>query len=247
MSPPLLSVTLVFRSKPEFDAISHVVSAVSTYVDSSVEQPLHKACKFGSVTLLNRIWSTTVDLEPGGWGIWSVRNLLRTYKLYGKFQFTLCLLEAAKINNVDIARWVFERFPFGVRRIVICEAAKAGALEKLQFFRANGAVIHNEEEEFDVNGEWDEEKEDWERGRYMRFGGLDAAQAALAGHVDVVKWLYSTYKKTEEMRNDYCSMNAAFSVGNVELAQWIVGEVRMMPEGLLPLQKAAAAGYIETL
>ncbi|KAL3667622.1 hypothetical protein V7S43_007176 [Phytophthora oleae] len=62
----MLSVALVFRSRPEFDAISHVTSAVSAYVDSSVEQPLHKACKFGSVALLDRIWSSAVDLEPSG-------------------------------------------------------------------------------------------------------------------------------------------------------------------------------------
>ncbi|KAL3663277.1 hypothetical protein V7S43_011686 [Phytophthora oleae] len=84
VTPPLLAIVLVFRSRPEFDGIDHVTSAVSAYVDSSVEQPLHKACKFGSVALLDRIWNSTVDLEPGGWGLWSVRNLLRSQKLYGK-------------------------------------------------------------------------------------------------------------------------------------------------------------------
>ncbi|KAK1929911.1 hypothetical protein P3T76_014586 [Phytophthora citrophthora] len=119
MAPPLLSVALVFRSRPEFAGVTHVTNCVSTYVDSSVEQPLDKACKFNSVALLDRIWSSTVNLEPSGWGLWSVKKLLRTYKLYGKFQFTLCLLEVAKRNSVDIARWLFKRFPYGVRRIVI--------------------------------------------------------------------------------------------------------------------------------
>ncbi|KAL3659374.1 hypothetical protein V7S43_015645 [Phytophthora oleae] len=247
MVPPLLSVTLVFRPRPEFDGMADIISSVSAYADSSVEQPLHKACKFGSVALLDRIWSSTADLEPSGWGLWSVRKLLRTHKLYGKLQFTLCLLEAAKINSVDIARWLFERFPYGVRRKVICEAAKAGALEILQFFRANGTTIRNEAEQQDEDEEWDEEKENWERGRYIRFGGLDAAEAALAGHDDVVKWLYATYKETEERRNDDSAMRAAFSVGNVELAEWIMAEVGFEVQGYLALHKAAGAGLVETL
>ncbi|KAL3663193.1 hypothetical protein V7S43_011603 [Phytophthora oleae] len=248
MAPPLLAVALVFRSRPEFDAITHVTSAVSAYVDSSVEQPLHKACKFGSVALLDRIWTSTVDLEPSGWGLWSVRNLLRTHKLYGKLQFTLCLLEAAKINSLDIAQWLFERFPYGVRRKVICEAAKAGALEILQFLRANGTVVSSEEEEEDGDGEWDEERENWERGRYIHVGGLDTTEAALAGHTDLVKWLYVRCKETAEMRSDYGSLDAAFITGSMELAQWLMDQVDLVdPEGHDALHGAAANGHIESL
>ncbi|KAK1943419.1 hypothetical protein P3T76_004815 [Phytophthora citrophthora] len=206
VNPPLLAVALVFRSKPEFDGPDDVISMVSAYVDSSVEQPLHKACKFGSVALLDRIWNSTVDLESSGWGLWSVRNLFRTQKLYGKFEFSLCLLEAAKRNSVDIAGWLFERFPYGVRQKVICEAAKAGALEILQFFRANGTVVSNDEEDEDGYVVWDEEREDWEKGRYIHFGGSDAAHAALAGHVELVKWMYVKSEETKEIRWDVMSI-----------------------------------------
>ncbi|POM65418.1 hypothetical protein PHPALM_18870 [Phytophthora palmivora] len=117
---PLVAVTLVFGCRPRFDGIDHVINTVSAYADSSVEVPLNKACKYGSVTLLDRIWNSTVDLEPNGWGLWSVRTLLRTYRLYGKFQFTLSLLAAIKINNVEVVRWLFEHFPdYGVRRKVV--------------------------------------------------------------------------------------------------------------------------------
>ncbi|KAG6958319.1 hypothetical protein JG687_00009460, partial [Phytophthora cactorum] len=165
----VIRVSLLFRSKPRFAAIDHVISSVSAYADSSVEFPLNKACKYGSVTLLDRIWNCTVDLEP-----------------------------AVKINKVDIVQWLFEHFPdYGVRRKVIYHAASAGALEILQYFRANGTVITNEEEEQEDDGEWDEEKENWERGRWVRWGGLDAAKAAIAGHSDVVKWMYETYAHTD--------------------------------------------------
>ncbi|KAG3099685.1 hypothetical protein PI124_g12526 [Phytophthora idaei] len=245
---PLLAVSLLFRSKPRFAAIDHVISSVSAYADSSVEFPLNKACKYGSVTLLDRIWNCTVDLEPGGWGLWSVRKLLRTYKLYGKLQFTLCLLEAVKINKVEIVQWLFEHFPdYGVRRKVIYHAASAGALEILQYFRANGTVITNEEEEQEDDGEWDEEKENWERGRWVRWGGLDAAKAAIAGHSDVVKWMYETYAHTGENRNDFCAIDGAFIAGNMELANWLMDELGMRPEGHDALHGAAANGHVEPL
>ncbi|ETL92756.1 hypothetical protein F442_09239 [Phytophthora nicotianae P10297] len=245
---PLLAVSLLFRSKPRFAGIDHVISSVSAYADSSVELPLNKACKYGSVTLLNRIWNSTVDLEPGGWGLWSVRKLLRAYKLYGKLQFTLCLLEAVKTNNVDIVQWLFHHFPdYGVRRKVIYDAASAGALEILQYFRANGTVIRNEEEEQEEDEEWDEEKENWERGRWVRWGGLDAAKAAIAGHSDVVKWMYETYAQTCENRNDFCAMDGAFIAGDMDLANWLMDELCMDPEGHEALHGAAANGHIEPL
>eukprot|EP00644_Phytophthora_capsici_P004818 jgi/Phyca11/96845/e_gw1.1.955.1 len=228
VTPPLLAVTLVFRSRPEFDSLNlnHLVSAVSAYVDSSVEQPLHKACKFG------------------GWGIWSVRKLLRTQKLYGKLQFSLCLLEAAKLNSVDIARWLFERFPYGVRHKVICEAVKAGALEILQFFRTNGTPIHAQEVKENGYEELDEERENWEGERYIHFDGIDATEAVLAGREDLVKWLY---EQPSEMRSHHSSINAAFSIGNIELAVWIMGLVGVDPERHEALHGAATNGHVKTL
>ncbi|KAE9117484.1 hypothetical protein PF005_g2479 [Phytophthora fragariae] len=114
---PLLAVALLFRSKPQFAGIDHVVHAVSAFADSSVELPLATASRFGSVALLERIWSSSVDLEPGGRSLWSVRRLLRVYPLYNKLQFTLSLLAAVQANSVEVVRWLFERFPdYGVRR-----------------------------------------------------------------------------------------------------------------------------------
>ncbi|KAG7377878.1 DNA excision repair protein ERCC-6 [Phytophthora pseudosyringae] len=86
---PLLAVALVFRSRPGFDGIDHVIDAVSTYADSSVELPLHRACNRGFVALLDRIWASS---------------------------FTLSLMEAARGNDVEVVRWLFAHFPgCGVR------------------------------------------------------------------------------------------------------------------------------------
>ncbi|OWZ20542.1 hypothetical protein PHMEG_0005024 [Phytophthora megakarya] len=208
--------------------------------------PLNKACTYGSLMLLDRIWYNTIDLEPNGWGLWSVRKLLRTHKLYGKMQFTLCLLAAIKINSVEIVRWLFDRFPdYGVRRTVVYEAASAGALEILQYFRANGTTIEGELEWMDDEEGWDEEIENWERGRWVRWGGSDAANAGLAGHAEVVKWMYET--SANEDRNDYMSIDSAFMTGNMELASWLIDRIGMEPEGHEALHRAAAHGHVESL
>ncbi|KAK1943430.1 hypothetical protein P3T76_004826 [Phytophthora citrophthora] len=95
-----------------------------------------------------------------------------------KLEFSLCLLEAAKTNRVDI---LFERFHYDVRQKVICDAAKAGSLEILRFLRANGTVIPNEDDEGE--GVLYEEWENWE----TRYGGLSSARASLAKEA---KWIY---------------------------------------------------------
>ncbi|KAG1692889.1 hypothetical protein DVH05_024177 [Phytophthora capsici] len=249
MATPLVAVALVFRSRPAFDALTHVTSTVSLYADSSVEQPLHKACKFGSVALLDRIWNTTADLEPNGWGLWSVRNLLRSQKLYGKLQFSLCLLEAAKMNRLDIVRWLFERFPYGVRRKVIYEAAAAGALEILQFFCDNGTVVRLQEDNQFLGEDWDEERENWERGRYIRFGGEDTARAILAGHTELVKWMYATPQVLGAARNEFVALDAAFTTGNKELSEQIMDIIGEGVSGVTAngLQGAAVNGHVERL
>ncbi|KAE9032428.1 hypothetical protein PR003_g4817 [Phytophthora rubi] len=243
---PLLAVALLFRSKPQFAGIDHVVHAVSAFADSSVELPLATASRFGSVALLERIWSSSVDLEPGGRSLWSVRRLLRVYPLYNKLQFTLSLLAAVQANSVEVVRWLFERFPdYGVRRKVVYAAASAGALEILRFFRENGTTVHNDEEEQEEDGEWDEEKMNWERGRWVLWGGVDAAAAALAKHTDVVKWMYKSYD--HEDRNDYKAIDAALITGDMELANWVMDRTGMNPEGHEAIFGAAVNGHVEPL
>ncbi|ETI46277.1 hypothetical protein F443_09317 [Phytophthora nicotianae P1569] len=244
MSPT--AVDLVCRSKSELDGITYVVDAISAYADSSVELPLAKACTFGSLRLLNRIWNSTIDLESNGRGMWSIRKLLRSYKLYGKLQFTLCLLEAVKINSLEIVQWLFERFPdYGVRRPVVYGAAEAGALEILQYFREHGTTVNHEDEENLEGGRWNEETENWEKGRWVYWGNEDAAQAALGGHQDAVMYIYET--TAYEDRCDYDTIGGAIIRGDLELAEWLSDRLDMLPDGPDAHLGAAANGHVRSL
>ncbi|KAG6963672.1 hypothetical protein JG688_00008059, partial [Phytophthora aleatoria] len=98
--PPRLSVKLVFRSKAQFGSLPHVTESVSTFLDTSVDLPVAKACKFGSVALLNRIWYSPLDLEKVKYRSWSIRRLLVTDTDYQQFQITQSLLEAIKRKDL---------------------------------------------------------------------------------------------------------------------------------------------------
>ncbi|GMF44317.1 unnamed protein product [Phytophthora fragariaefolia] len=128
---------------------------------------------------------------------------------------------------------------------VVYEAAAAGALEILQHFREHGTSVSGDEEEDGETGEWDEEQEDWERGRWVLWGGLDAAEAAQAGHTDVVKWILET--TTFDGRTDTPTIEAAMMMGNMELATWLMNHLGMDPEGYAALLGAAANGHVESL
>ncbi|KAL4115133.1 hypothetical protein PRIC2_014027 [Phytophthora ramorum] len=128
-SDPLLIVSVLLRSKPKFESRFHVVDLVSSFVDPSVELPLAKACKLGSMALLNRILESQALLQSSHEDVpWSIRSLMLSQAHYQTFQFTLSLLEAAKRRDLELTTWLFEHFRgFAVPQSVVKEAAAAGA------------------------------------------------------------------------------------------------------------------------
>ncbi|KAG7381229.1 hypothetical protein PHYPSEUDO_006273 [Phytophthora pseudosyringae] len=231
---PLLIATLLLQSKPQLASLHHVADAITSFLDTSVELPLHKACKFGSLELLSRIWSSTVDL-PQGDSSWSVRRLLHSEKFYQQFQFTHSLVEAAKQKDLGMTRWLFERFPAcDVRREAVEEAAKAGALEILQYFHENGKNMNSY---IDDEGDSDVEQ------RHVFWGYEDAVLAARAGYSDVVRWLYNF--ADSHTRCEQKVTRTVIETGCVALIEWLWQRLDAPPhEGMLG---AAANGHAQML
>ncbi|GMF25061.1 unnamed protein product [Phytophthora fragariaefolia] len=109
----------------------------------------------------------------------------------------------------------------------------------------HGRTVSGTEEEDGENEQWDEEQDDWERGRWVLWGGLDAAKAVLAGHTDVVKWILET--STVGGRNDSATIEAAMMMGNIELATWLMDHHGMDPKAPVALLGAASNGRLESL
>ncbi|KAL4156863.1 hypothetical protein PRNP1_005889 [Phytophthora ramorum] len=230
----LLVVTLLFRSKPEFSALSHVIDAVSLYVDASVQLPLAKACKFGSLTLLNRIWDCKLDLEAKANASWSIRGLLRSEPWYQSFQANASLVEAVRRRDLDIVRWVFAHFPeFWVLEDAVEEAAAAGDMEILRYFL-----------EKDINSAGSEVPDDAsEPYHVICWGSRDMARAAAAGHADVVAWLQTT--EEQDQRDGVATMKAAVTSGDIQFVELVQRITRIPPPQCTV--GAASRGHLQLL
>ncbi|OWY98958.1 LOW QUALITY PROTEIN: hypothetical protein PHMEG_00030136, partial [Phytophthora megakarya] len=103
----LLAVTLLFRSRSEFDALPHVISSVSVFLDSSVDLPLDNACSLGSIRLLDRIWTSSegIDLKKS---CWTLRKYIRTDKYYRQHLFRSTLIMAVK--DFAMIKWFCQKF-----------------------------------------------------------------------------------------------------------------------------------------
>ncbi|KAE9091008.1 hypothetical protein PF010_g18369 [Phytophthora fragariae] len=223
---PLLVVRLLFRSKAGFGSLPHVVNAVSVFLDTSVELPLERASKLGSLPLLNRIWDS-LEMLPDH-SSWSVRRLLLQEDSYTERQFRLSLTEACKKNDLSMVQWIFEHFPGrGVHMQVVEEAAAAGAMDIIQYFADN---------------ERDSEVDTRLAKRDIFFGGKDTANAAAGGHSDIVRWLYQF--ETDYERDDAATMEAAVANGDKDLVRWLH---QVMEIQVCGVPRAAANGHLSML
>ncbi|KAG7381228.1 DNA excision repair protein ERCC-6 [Phytophthora pseudosyringae] len=136
---PLLIVSLLVRSKyPDAESTS-VVTSISSFLDTSVELTLYKACKVGSVKLLQHIWDSCTP--PGNalpisqcvGSLWSLRRFLRTEPHYQQFQFTESLSAAVEQKNIEMVKWLVAHFA-GCKVVsdALRGAAEAGELRLLR-------------------------------------------------------------------------------------------------------------------
>ncbi|KAE8903357.1 hypothetical protein PF008_g31308 [Phytophthora fragariae] len=201
---PLLAVRLLFRSKAEFSSLPHVADAVSLFLDSSVDLPLHKACKTGSQTLLNRIWSSSeifafenkdIPENPS----WTLRRYIRTDRFYRRFQLRFSLIESIRLKNVEMVRWLLDKFQgVDIDRDVLLQTMATISIEVLQIFYDYDRAGHQQVE-------WDE--------------GL-MAEAIFKGRQDVIWWLHQNLPNQNFDRSE--ALMLAVRKGDIVMAEWLI-------------------------
>ncbi|KAE9087779.1 hypothetical protein PF007_g20243 [Phytophthora fragariae] len=238
--PPLLAVDLLFRSKPQFSDLHHVVNSVSVFLDSSVELPLHKACQLSSLKLLSRLWdssevyaganSTTTDCS------WTLRKFIRNDRHYRQHQFTLSLTEAVRLGSMEMVRWLAARFEgCKVKKSVVVEAAKAGCLKALMFFYARDNT--SADPSIQARGV----------GFGVEWTGEHLTAAVENGHGSVAWWLGTHFPHAEDMSK---ALNAAVCNGDIAMAEWLLARGTAWTRGdsaLQPAHHAATKGRVDVL
>ncbi|EGZ05142.1 hypothetical protein PHYSODRAFT_426539, partial [Phytophthora sojae] len=241
----LLVVELLFRAKSAFVDLSHVITSVSQFLDSSVELPLHKACAFESLRLLERIRVSTQAYrkQKRGGNDWSLRKLLLSDRFYRHYQFNQSLQEVVKRKDFNLVKWLSAHFQ-GVAIVpqVATTAASVGAMEILQFFLDNDNSSHrrqlqstNPTKQIVVG-----HRVQWSK---------DALEVAvLHGHNNVMWWLL---QHTPSVRYDKSkAFEYAVKNGDIALAEWLLSHgaaLRLQIQGRRLVHEVAAQGRLDVL
>ncbi|GMF65261.1 unnamed protein product [Phytophthora lilii] len=218
--PPLLIVTLLYRSKPAFDQLRHVIDATSAFLDTSVELEFREAVKHNSVPLLNRIWDSCLPVK----GQFSRRKYLRTNVHYNRYQYRFGMENAVGEKvDMDVVRWLFNHF-YGclVSGFVVGQAAQNGNLELLQLFKKSGIRrrmgrdIRDDKGIFPFNGGIK---------HFVRWGGHDMIYAAKNNHPEVVWWLHYNTQIPRMHVEDV--LTAAVKNEDMMMLEWVDAKYRI--------------------
>ncbi|KAK1941013.1 putative ankyrin repeat protein [Phytophthora citrophthora] len=217
---PLVAVTLVFQSRSEFAELRHVVSAVSLFLDASVELSLDVACKFGSLALLDRIWNYnevySLNFTEENGPSWTLWDFLRTDPLYRQNQFRKAMIEAVWNNDVAIVPWLASKFPGAtVEMGVVDRAASSGSLEMLQ-------VLYDQNtEDLGLNVQWE--------GNFLAAG-------ARSRSIEVMEWLHAHVPSDPAQQST--ALEAAVCSGSIAIAKWMLAHGATWTRNLPTLRSA---------
>ncbi|RLN56592.1 hypothetical protein BBJ28_00015513 [Nothophytophthora sp. Chile5] len=181
--PPLTSALVVTHSNPVVGALPHVTTTVSAFLDRSIELSLAQACSFSSLRLLQRIWDGSQAADLPATSLWCQSVLMWSNLHYYRHQFAQSMIEAAKLGDLSMVQWLFERFSdCGVPVEAVEEAARRDQRHILQFLETyrnkhqhntDNRAVKDEDKPHEVNL-WD--------------GGALLA-VATSGHEQLVRWM----------------------------------------------------------
>ncbi|GMF37185.1 unnamed protein product [Phytophthora lilii] len=244
MVPPLTSAVVVLRGDASLGALPHVVSYVSQCLDCSVEIPLARACASGSARLLRRIWDASEELAASSGDDpqpelqrWSLLRFLRLDCHYRRDQFSRGVVEAVRHGDLDMVRWLLDRFSGCVVPVQAVEAAAAAGNQRiLQLFFDTEFSVQDVQEGVATNVE----------GNRVQWGDGDMAAAVENKHVDVARWHFEHKGVAERDWGRFIA--GVVRGGDLEMLQWVLdrgyADRRLAPP---TIDDAAWGGHMDML
>ncbi|OWZ01484.1 hypothetical protein PHMEG_00027113 [Phytophthora megakarya] len=208
---PLTSAAVVFRSKPQFQGLAHVINSVSMFLDSTMDVSLLDACKFHSVKLLEHIWNSSEVFETNSAHAetkWTLRRFLRTDMHYRQYIFSKVMEDAVSRQDLEMVKWLSSRLQgCRISSEVVARACEVGAMEILQFFYDNDSRVLEERGMIGT-------------GHSTEWGGLTMS-AAIKGHRSDIVWWLHRHIPDADFDLDKAFMSA-LNVGNLPMAESLI-------------------------
>ncbi|ETO58834.1 hypothetical protein F444_22781, partial [Phytophthora nicotianae P1976] len=234
----LTGVTVVCRSYPLIEVLSHVVLNLDAYLDPSTTWTIPDACRFDSLRLLDRI-AARIDTNE--------KNLNKEGNLQREFQISV--LRAMQLGYVEVVQWLVRRYPEGqVPSNAVAEAAK-NLLVLQWLFNHHDYVYWGGDEMYyavannhldvamflhehtapppddmflidEAARHGDLEMMQWlhsERGDHLTYEGV--MRAVDHGFLDAVKWMMDTFPDSVVIKD--IRMDNAAANGHLEMIKWL--------------------------
>jgi hypothetical protein len=106
----LTTLDVVLRAAPAVMALEQSTNAVSSFLGPPPSLWLREACTFGSLALLDWIWSSSCLSPATRTPWWALHNFLRSDRNYHRWQFSRSLEVALTRGDVAMVEWIFAHF-----------------------------------------------------------------------------------------------------------------------------------------
>ncbi|RLN47123.1 hypothetical protein BBJ28_00016616 [Nothophytophthora sp. Chile5] len=182
---PFARVTLVLRHQRGIRSLPHVARVISAFLGLSPNLTLARACSFGSLALLDRMWQESCASSHDRTPWWALGNFLRSDRHYYRWQFSQGLEQAARHGHLHVVEWLFAHFSGCQASIMVVEAAaEAGHLAILQYLHAHAVTVSGWGGQGTQLQE-DDAQENPNNGIQVCWGRGDMTKAAQSGHTEI--------------------------------------------------------------
>ncbi|TDH71772.1 hypothetical protein CCR75_005233 [Bremia lactucae] len=106
----LTAVAFVLRSYPAVMHLEESLRVISIFIGPSPNLIFSEACQFGSIRLLDWIWSISCTTPSKRLRGWSLTDYLRSDANYHNWQFSKSLYVAVSRDDLTMVKWLFAHF-----------------------------------------------------------------------------------------------------------------------------------------
>lgn len=186
-------------------AVNDVTDLLSAFLVP--DMPLDRACRFGSMALLEFVWSKGIQERDAK--EWSIARLPYVEPRYCQYIFSRAMVAAIQRGGVDMAEWVFNHFSgCRVDDFVVKEAARGGHLQLLK-------LLEKDERHRGISWSSWRQREHIDVQEFLQI-------AARNKHWETVRWLDERIITPQCRDSEHLLVKIAIKQNDEKQVQWLV-------------------------